>query len=116
MNEVSPDEIVAKLNGGSIQESDLSWLKTLDETRLSELKENDGIMNMRERWSNWILFFIGLILVFDILLIYFYGMGIWTFKDPRVVIVVITDNFLKIFGLGFLITREIFKKIYLGKS
>lgn len=75
-------------------------------------KENDGILAMREKWSNWVLIFIGLIVVFDIILVYFYGAGVWDFKDSKVVIVVITENFLKIVGLGMLITHNIFKKIY----
>ncbi len=75
-------------------------------------KENRGILDRRERWSNWILIFIGMIVIFDIILVVFYGAGWWNFANPNVVIAVITDNFLKIFGLGFLITRESFKKIY----
>ena len=77
-----------------------------------EDKENRGILDMRKRWSTWVLIFIGVIVIFDVVLVFMYGTKRWDFNDPAVVIVVITDNFLKIFGLGFLITREIFKKIY----
>jgi hypothetical protein len=78
-----------------------------------EERENNGILTMRESWSFWVLLFIGVIIVFDMVLVFAYGMKWLDFKDPNVVIVVITDNFLKIFGLGYLITREVFKKIFL---
>jgi len=73
------------------------------------LKENAEIFDMRRKWSNCVLLLIVTIVLFDILLVTFYGLGIWSFKDPSVVIAVITDNFLKILGLGFLITNFIFK-------
>ena len=77
-----------------------------------EAKENDGILEMRKRWSNWVLIFIAVIIGFDIVLVSLYGLGIWKFDDSNIVIVVITDNFLKIVGLGYLIARKIFIKIY----
>jgi hypothetical protein len=116
---VKPEDIVSKLEesgGTETIESALDWLEKLKEKgeraeTLEEL-ENKGILKMRTRWSNWVLILIGTIVVFDIILVWFYGSGIWSFENPNVVIAVITDNFLKIVGLGFLITREIFKKIY----
>ena len=75
-------------------------------------EENRGIIKMRNLWSTWVLIFIGVIIIFDIILIFFYGIGAWDFKDSRVVMVVITENFLKIVGLGVLITHNIFKKIF----
>jgi hypothetical protein len=74
--------------------------------------ENNEILARRRRWADWILFFIGLIVFFDIILVIFYGAGWWSFTDSKVVIAVVTDNFLKIFGLGYLITQETFRKIY----
>ena len=77
-----------------------------------EKRENREIIEMRRLWSHWILFFIGLIIVFDIVLVSFYGLGIWTFSNTNIVIAVITENFLKIVGLGFLITQKLFDKIF----
>jgi hypothetical protein len=75
-------------------------------------KENREILGMRQLWSRWILIFIGVIVMFDVILVYFYGTGAWDFKDSKVVMVVITENFLKIIGLGILITQSLFKKIF----
>lgn len=75
-------------------------------------RENRGIIEMRQIWSTWVLIFIGVIIIFDIILVTFYGLGIWSFDDTKVVMVVMTENFLKIIGLGTLITLSIFKKIF----
>jgi len=111
------DELISKLGQSESREKNSSdWFPRLErkseKTRKMEDEENDGILKRRNRWSNWVLFFIGVIIVFDIILVVLYGRNILNFADPTVVIVIITDNFLKIFGLGFLITRETFKKIY----
>lgn len=118
-SDIKPEDIVSKLGeSGEAQtiESAFDWLEKLkdkgENAETLEDKENKEILAMRTRWSNWVLILIGTIVVFDILLVWFYGSGIWRFENPNVVIAVITDNFLKIVGLGFLITREIFKKIY----
>lgn len=119
--DVKPADVISKLdaeNAGddSVVSSTTEWYQVLKEGSAKEEsmveKENRGILDRRERWSNWILIFIGMIVIFDIILVVFYGAGWWNFANPNVVIAVITDNFLKIFGLGFLITRESFKKIY----
>lgn len=75
-------------------------------------RENREIIEMRGLWSRWILRFIGLIIIFDIVLVACYGLRYWSFSDSKVVIAVITENFLKIFGLGFLITHRLFNKIF----
>lgn len=118
-SDVKPEDIVSKLgeSGGSETiESALDWLEKLKDKGESaetlEERENKDILAMRTRWANWILILIGVIVIFDVVLVWLYGSGIWNFANPNVVIAVITDNFLKIVGLGFLITREIFKKIY----
>lgn len=117
MDNIKPEDIVSKINipPGS-PTSDFNWLTELqkgsDTEALLVAKENNGIFAMRNRWSGVVLMLIVAIVMFDMLLVTFYGLGIWSFTNPTVVIVVITDNFLKIFGLGFLITKEIFKKIY----
>ena len=117
--EIKPEEIVSKLqqsHSREIEISDLAWLKQLaqnsNKVQTLEDQENSSIIKMRERWGNSILALIGLIIGFDIVLVWMYGVGAWAFTDSKVVIVVITENFLKIFGLGFLITKETFDKIF----
>ncbi len=115
--DTTPEEIVPKLGITSdIAESELAWLANLQKesskTLTLEEQENEGILGIRNWWAYCVLFLIVLIVVFDMLLVWFLGSGIWQFTNPSIVIAVITDNFLKIVGLGFLITREIFKKIY----
>ena len=114
MDPVTSEDIISKVSEGEtkVETSDLDWLKSLQSESGNESAENTRTLQMRDRWGNWILIFIGLIIIFDILLVSFYGMGVWTFTDTTVVVTVITDNFLKIFGLGFLITRETFKRIH----
>ncbi|MEK7128007.1 MAG: hypothetical protein AAB933_00380 [Patescibacteria group bacterium] len=116
--DAKPEDIVSKLESSdaSVSESKFDWLTELqeesDKVETIEDKENQGIIKMRDRWSNWILFLIVLIVLFDMTLVIFLGSGVWNFTNPSIVIVVITDNFLKIVGLGYLITRSIFKKIF----
>lgn len=115
--DVKPEDVVSKLGAtAETVESKLNWLEELQtessHTENLEKQENEGILGMRGRWSNWILFLIVLIVLFDMVLVILLGSGIWQFTNPSIIITVITDNFLKIVGLGFLITREIFKKIY----
>lgn len=118
--DVKPEDIVSKLDSSDTSTEDdkgqIDWYSILQKGREKaesmEDKENSGIIRMRSRWANWVLFFIGVIIFFDMFLIFMYGTQRWSFADPLVVIAVITDNFLKIFGLGFLITREIFRKIF----
>jgi hypothetical protein len=111
---VTSEDIVSKIKADELitEKSDFRWFERLQDESGSESQENSDTLKMRDRWGNWVLFFIGLIIVFDMILISFYGIGVWTFREPAVVIAVITDNFLKIFGLGFLITRETFKRIH----
>ncbi len=117
-SEVKPEDVVSRLadSGNNNVESKFEWLTELQEgskgAETLEEQENKGILAMRRLWSNMVLILICTIVIFDIILVAFYGQGVWIFTNPNVVIAVITDNFLKIVGLGFLITREIFKKIY----
>jgi len=117
--EPKPEDIVAKLDSSvaDTEENAIeNWYSILQkgskETESIEEKENKSIIEMRDRWSNWILFLIVLIVVFDMLLVMLVGNGTFSFTNTSIVIAVITDNFLKIVGLGYLITTEIFKKIY----
>ncbi|MCR4311308.1 MAG: hypothetical protein NUV54_01935, partial [Candidatus Taylorbacteria bacterium] len=112
------EDIVSKLNDSAedIGESTLSWLKELQSESKSaedlEVAENTEILERRRRWSDWVLILIVTIVIFDMIIVWLYGSRVWTFDNPNVVIAVITENFLKIVGLGFLITRETFNKIY----
>jgi hypothetical protein len=108
------DEIVSKMGAGTdIDTESYRWLaKQSRETETLADKENSEIIAMRKKWANWILWFIGTIIVFDIVLVSLYGFGIWDFKDTRVVIAIVTENFLKIISLGVLVTIHTFKKIF----
>ena len=96
--------------------TDLGFLNTLrkksEETQSTEARENTEILDMRKQWARWVLIFIGIIIIFDIILVTFYGLGTWEFKNPNVVIAIITENFLKIMSLGILITTNLFVKIF----
>lgn len=75
------------------------------------LQEGADTLIMRKTWSKWILGLIVGIVFFDMILVIFYGLGILKFPNTTLVIAVITDNFLKIIGLGLLITSSIFERI-----
>jgi hypothetical protein len=122
MNDVKPEDIVKKLNDkanglneNTFGDSLVELQRESDNEKSLRARENTGIFAMRDQWSFVVLMLIVAIVLFDMVLVCLYGLGVWNFGNPTVVIVVITDNFLKIFGLGFLITREIFKKIYREK-
>jgi hypothetical protein len=117
--EVKPADIISELKaeGGTRAPLDADdWYEELEDlstqTRTMEDEENQGILIMRKWWAYVVLGLITLIVLFDFLLVYKFGTRQWQFDNPTVVVVVITDNFLKIFGLGFLITKEIFRKIF----
>ncbi len=117
-DDVKPEDIISELDreDGVEVVNTRDWYRSLEEVREKtesmEDRENRGILTMRKWWAYCVLALITLIVLFDIVLVWKYGNGRWSFENPIVVIVVITDNFLKIFGLGFLITREIFRKIF----
>jgi len=112
------NDIISKISesDSDTEESDLDFFKILEKagkkTESSEERENREILDMRKLWSHWILIFIGVIIIFDIILVTFYGLGYWSFENSNVVIAVITENFLKIISLGILITTNIFTKIF----
>lgn len=116
--EIKPEDIVSKLgnSGIDISESTFDWFTKLqkekEEAETIEEKENEDILKMRKLWSPVVLCLIVAIVIFDMVLVILYGLKVLDFQDPNVVVAVIVDNFLKIFGLGYLITRAIFQKIY----
>ena len=114
MTEVNPEDIVS----GGLEEStgsfESSYTILQEESKLSlEDRENQDIILMRKWWGYSVLFFIAAIVVFDMVLVLLYGFEKLTFKDPNVVMAVVADGLLKIVGLGYLITENIFKKIFL---
>jgi len=120
MPELEPEakDIIAKIGSRAADVgNDLPhWYSLLQEKSKKEKsiedEENKGILRMRNSWSTTILLLIVTIVLFDIILVWFIGLRIWTFTDTSIVIAIITDNFLKIAGLGYLITTELFKKIF----
>ena len=113
------EDIISKVGegtGASIkQKPDNFYSSVVRQSRETELlthQENRELLEMRKRWARWILIFIGTIMMFDIILVSFYGLGVWEFKDTGVVIAIVTENFLKIISLGVLVTVQIFKKIF----
>ena len=117
--DVKPEDIISKLDLVSKDTTAYDpkdWYKFLQ--RNSEVKEsiedkeNNSIIRMRSLWSNSILALIVAIVLFDMVLVGCVGINVWSFHDASIVIAVIADNFLKIVGLGYLITTELFKKIF----
>ncbi len=119
MNEIKPEDIAAKLEpsvlskGGSFEESYTSLQKdsSIEESYLRN-KENRDIIIMRKWWGYSVLLFIGVIVIFDITLVILYGFNVLSFSDSNVVIAVVVDGLLKIVGLGYLITKNIFEKVF----
>lgn len=117
-NDKTLENIISALGSGTgvdtTGESDFyrELEKLSKETETLADKENKEIIEMRHLWSTWVLGLIVTIVIFDIILVTLYGFGIWNFEDSNVVMVIVTENFLKIIGLGILITNSIFKKIF----
>ena len=113
--ELLPGELEEQLKSDEIKNYSefLSILnKQSDNTERLEDKENQDLLDLRRKWGNWVLIFIGLIIGFDIVLVFLYGMGVWNFQEPKVVMVIVTENFLKVIGLGLLITQSVFERIF----
>jgi len=66
---------------------------------------------MRKRWSYLILAAICTIIIFDMILVILYGLKILNFDDSNIVIAVVADGFLKVVGLGYLMTKNIFQNV-----
>lgn len=118
-HEVKPEDIVSELkkeNKISGKDSDFGFYRILQtnkqKTETLEEKENSNIITMRKWWGYSVLGFIAVIIIFDIVLILLYGSEVLSFEDSNIVIAVVVDSFLKIVGLGYLITRNTFEKIY----
>jgi len=109
------DDIKSKV-GSQGEESDFGFFQDVNtESNLAkhlEETENEDIIKMRKWWGYSVLLFIAIIVVFDITLVLLYGCKVLSFADSNVVIAVVVDGLLKIVGLGYLITKNIFEKIY----
>jgi hypothetical protein len=114
----TPEEVIAKLGASaSARESTLDWLRQLQSAKIDEEtdlrnQEKREILKMRKWWSYCVLVFIGIIVIFDITLVILYGFKVLSFDDSNVVIAVVVDGLLKIVGLGYLITKNIFEKLF----
>ena len=68
--DVKPADIISEFTDGvsnNPSHNNSNWYQELEKggkkVELMEEKENDGILKRRERWSNWVLIFIGVIVV-----------------------------------------------------
>lgn len=115
--EVALPDIPSEASGAI---SGTEWLKEAQAlssaTQKQALEENGSIINMRQVWGYTVLGLICAIIIFDMSLVILNGLGLLIFEDSRIVLAVIVDSFLKIFGLGLLITKRIFDKIYPNNS
>ena len=117
MSDLDPrlQKIIEEVQTLRPQKEEPDFVKSLENT--SQLmqslkgKENSQTIELRGIWSTCTVALISAIVLFDMLLVTFYGLDIWSFDKPLIVVAVITDNFLKIVGLGYLIATRIFGEI-----
>ena len=113
--EIDAGDIIPKLSNSN-QEDFYSTLKILRSKSQKNIElenfENESTIRMRILWGYTILGSIVAIALFDMIMIWMYGKGTWKFSDSDVVIAIVADGLLKVVGLGYLITQNIFRKIY----
>jgi len=88
-----------------------------DSTRAAlELKEYRELIEMRGRWSNWILGLLVLIVFSDVALSWFFGFGLIAFSSDYSFPIFIADGLLKTLGLAFIVVNFLFNKDSLGNG
>ena len=89
----------------------------LEDQRLQTALDRDsqlGIMDMRKRWSGWILFTIVVIVVFNIFVIIMTGFRMMEFSSDIVLPFFLGESLLQTIGLAAIIVKFLFHKDSLG--
>lgn len=125
MSESTPsreDVKEAMRNGGTFTDTEEAIERKLGELHQNETwamliaKERQEIIQMRSRWSNWILFVIVAISFFDMVLIIGIGRMWFVFNNSYSVPLFIGESLIKLLGLAFLIVHFLFNNNSMGKN
>lgn len=89
--------------------NEYSKLEEDSEEQRTKLEEWKSIIEMRKRWSTWILGAIILVLVFDIVFILLLGFDLISYKNG-IVPVFATEGLIKVVGLAYIVVNFLFNK------
>ncbi|MGB7433744.1 MAG: hypothetical protein WA921_14875 [Ahrensia sp.] len=107
---ITRDEADEKIEG-NIEETDPSKDLAIAQARLAAV-DVDGrreYYKLRRDWSDWIIFWIGGLIVFNIFLTIFVGSGMLDFREYRWFITAVTiETFLQIVGMGYIAVKFLF--------
>lgn len=76
--------------------------------------EQSDIIRMRNRWSNWLLGALLVIMGFDLILITLVGFNVWSFEG-KVLPIFIFDSLLKVIGLAYIVVNFLFNKDFIAR-
>ena len=79
------------------------------ERDLKELEKED-ILDMRKKWSDWVLFCVVLIVAWDAIVIGLIGIGWLQFKNDNIILHFLIESVIKLFGLAIIIVNFLFPK------
>jgi len=74
-----------------------------------ELNARAQFLSLRETWSNWLIFWICVLILFQIVVTFLIGTKTLNFTDYQWFLpLVITENFLQIVGMGVIIVKFLY--------
>jgi hypothetical protein len=82
------------------------------ESAMRELaaREKDEIIDMRTRWSYWLLYIVIAITVFDAIVVFLVGLNILSFQEGYILPIFIGEGFLKVIGLALIVVKFLFNE------
>ncbi len=95
------DREVYRFNSSRVLENQLAQLKAI---------ERRDLIRFRERWSNWTLSFVGLIVFSNVLIVFLMGFGILRFENQNIIPYFVGDSVIKTIGLAYIIVHFLFSK------
>ncbi len=120
MARVSKERIVKEIqdSGKNINEEEiknfLGELYLEHQNAHIDLEERKDLVSFRRKWSNWVLFFVGWIVIVNTIIIFLLGVGILRFSSDIVIPYFIGDSVIKTIGLAFIIVHFLFSKDSMG--
>ncbi len=100
-------DILHKLDRFAEQNAEVQ--KTSDERELEiELGGRKDFFQLRKKWSGYLFWFLLLTLIFQFFVAISIGIGLMSYPSETVVNVLLTESFIQIVGLVFLVVKFLF--------
>lgn len=107
LKELSKKQKEAQPAPDTTTESDIARIKETKEVGI-RLKGLEDYFNMRQQWGSFLRICLAAVLLFNILLVIFVGLGILKFSDEWFLRLVLTTNLADIIGLVYLVVKFLF--------